>query len=873
MEKPEPLDDNTSTYSVLSAGTKVGHYQIIEKIGAGGMGEVYLAQDAKLDRRVALKFMPAQYANDQDFVNRFRREAQAAARLDHPNIVTVFEVGEHAGRPFIVMQYVEGQNLHDLAHGTPMPMHRTIDIAIQICEGLQKAHGIGVVHRDIKTTNILLDNDRRPKIVDFGLATIQGGEKLTKVGSTIGTVAYMSPEQAQGGDVDQRSDLFSFGVVLYELIAGRTPFKRDTDVATMRAITADTPEPLARYRANVPDDLQRIVDKLLQRDPALRYQTAGDVAADLKRMAISGSSVQVAPVTVKKSTLWLKIVIAAAVVIAAVAAFMKMSTSTVEPQRAQVQFTPITDDGTSYSGAISPDGKYLAIARTEGGQFSLSVRQVATKTSVRIYGPIDNGIGSVAFSPDGNYIYFLESESGNQAILKRITTLGGSPTAILRNVQSRISWSPDGSQMAFGREDRNSGEFGIILANADGSNERVLISAKGASWYTGPASWSPDGKLILCGRGKWKPKIHSELVAVQVADGKEVWQTSLNWSLGGFDPVWLPDGKAILVCARSEASTARSQIYLIQYPSGKADRVSIDLDQYFGLNVTADGLTAVVSQSQERSNIWVGAGTDWKQITTGKQEGMFGVEWGSDDHIYIASQRTDATGIWKSALDGSGAEQVVSGESIVYSPSVSPDGRSITYTSLSLGVPSIWRADSDGKNAKVLTADGEDYKPSFTPDGKWIIFMSWRSGPLLLYRVPAMGGELVKISDQSFSSPAISPDGKSLAGFYTDSTDSEVKIGILEIESGRVIKTLSRPATLETDKLVWTKDGKHLIGVETKSNISNLVSLPIDGGAPDQLTQFSSEAIRSFALSPDGKRFVLSRGPANVDLLFLKNFR
>jgi Tol biopolymer transport system component len=252
---------------------------------------------------------------------------------------------------------------------------------------------------------------------------------------------------------------------------------------------------------------------------------------------------------------------------------------------------------------------------------------------------------------------------------------------------------------------------------------------------------------------------------------------------------------------------------------------------------------------------------------------MMGVAWGADDKIYFAGQRSDASGVWRSAVDGSNSEQVVSGESIVTNPSVSPDGRSITYTSLNAGSPSIWRADSDGKNAKALTADGEDYAPSYTPDGKWIIFVSWRSGPLLVYRVPAMGGELVKITDQSFFSPAISPDGKSIAGFYTDSTDSELKIGILDIESGRVIKKLPRPATVETGRLVWTKDGKNLIGVETKSNISNLVSLPIDGGAATQLTRFSSEAIRSFDLSPDGKRFLLSRGPANVDLLLMKNFR
>lgn len=872
METSEPREDNTSTVSVLAAGTKTGHYQIIEKIGAGGMGEVYLAQDTRLDRRVALKFMPAQYVNDRDFVSRFRREAQAAARLDHPNIVTVFEVGDHAGRPFIAMQYVEGKNLYDLAHGAPLAMHKTIDMAIKICDGLQKAHGIGIVHRDIKTANILLDTDRRPKIVDFGLATIQGGEKLTKIGSTIGTVAYMSPEQAQGGEVDHRSDIFSFGVVLYELIAGRTPFKRDTDAATMRAITTDTPEPLARYRANVPDDLQRIVDKLLQRDPALRYQTAGDVAADLKRMAISGSSGQVVPVAVKKKAPWSLVALGVLVVVAATALFMKMSSTTTEPQRPQIQFTPVTEDGRSYSGAISPDGKYLAIARTEGGQFSLSVRQVATNTSVRIYGPIDDPINWVNFSPDGNYIFFVERESGNQSSLRRIATLGGSPITLLHKIDSRISWAPDGSLMAFGRVDSKSGEFSIMLANADGSGERTLISGKGAIWYNGPASWSPDGKFLLCTKGNWSPKMHIELVAVQVSDGKEVWQTALLWQLMSF-PIWLSDGKTILVCGVPDASANRVQIYRVDYPSGRVDRVSADLEDYSGLSLTADERTAVVSQSQQRSNVWVGAGTEWNQITTGKQEGMMGVAWGPDDRIYFASQRTDATGIWRIAVDGSNAEQVVSGESFVVNPSVSPDGRSITYSSLSSGAWSIWWADSDGKNAKILTSDGEDYAPVFTPDGKWIIFQSWRSGPLFLYRVPAMGGELVKISDQSFNSPSISPDGKSIAGFFTDPASSEFKIGILDIESAKVVKTLPRPATVEVRRLVWTKDGQNLICVDTRSNISNLTSLPIDGGAPTQLTQFSSDVIRDFAMSADGKRFALSRGPSNEDLLLLKNFR
>jgi len=286
-------DDNTTTYRVYPAGTKVAQYLIVEKIGAGGMGEVYLAQDNKLNRPVALKFLPIQYVSDPECKARFMREAQSAARLSHPNIVTIYEVGEFEGRPFFAMEYIEGKSLHHFAHASPLSTERIIELIGQICEGLDKAHRMGIVHRDIKAANIMLDSDDRPKILDFGLATVQGGDKLTKDGSAVGTVAYMSPEQVQGKEIDQRSDLFSLGIVLYELVAGRTPFKRDSEGSTIQSILNELPEPVARYKAGVPEGLQRIIDKLLDKDPEMRYQTASDLRADLlreKRMSDSGVS-------------------------------------------------------------------------------------------------------------------------------------------------------------------------------------------------------------------------------------------------------------------------------------------------------------------------------------------------------------------------------------------------------------------------------------------------------------------------------------------------------------------------------------------------------------------------------------------------------
>lgn len=277
-------DDKTHTHIVLTKGTMVAHYRIVEKIGAGGMGEVYLAEDTKLKRRVALKFLPAHLSGDPDFKTRFVREAEATAKLNHPNTITIYEVSEYNGRPFLAMELVEGQSLRDLAKGKELSVDKIIELAIQICDGLGAAHDNKVVHRDIKPSNIVIDAYGRPKILDFGLAAIEGGEQLTKTGSTLGTVRYMSPEQIQGEAVDQRSDLFSLGVVLYELITGRTPFERENEAATLKSIAQDNFEPLGRYKSDIPDGLQRIISKLLEKNPSHRYQHANGVISDLKRL-------------------------------------------------------------------------------------------------------------------------------------------------------------------------------------------------------------------------------------------------------------------------------------------------------------------------------------------------------------------------------------------------------------------------------------------------------------------------------------------------------------------------------------------------------------------------------------------------------------
>ncbi len=281
----QPGDDQTRSHLILSKGSIVNQYRIIDKIGAGGMGEVFLADDTKLGRRVALKFLPAHQAEDVAIRARFTREAQAAAKLDHPNIVTIHEVSEFNGRPFFAMQYVDGKTLSHYAQETALPVPKVLSLMAQLCDGLASAHSAGVTHRDIKSANIIVDKDLRPKILDFGLATFGGGDGLTKADSTLGTVAYMSPEQAQGREMDKRSDLFSLGVVMYELLAGQNPFKRNSDAATLHAIVSEQAEPLTRYKSDLSPEFQRIISKALAKNPSERYQSADDLAVDMRTLS------------------------------------------------------------------------------------------------------------------------------------------------------------------------------------------------------------------------------------------------------------------------------------------------------------------------------------------------------------------------------------------------------------------------------------------------------------------------------------------------------------------------------------------------------------------------------------------------------------
>jgi len=379
----------------------VAHYRIVEQIGAGGMGEVYLAEDTKLKRNVALKFLPSHLCQDEDCRERFKREAQAVAKLSHPNVVHIYEVSEYQGCPFFAMEHVEGQSLREFSAGKDPSIEQILELGIQICEGLNAAHEKGVTHRDIKPSNILIDSHGRAKIVDFGLASVVGTDQITKTGSTLGTIGYMSPEQIQGEGVDQRSDLFSFGVVLYELITKQSPFKRDAEAATLKAVCDDLPEPLARFKSGLPDDVQHVVTKLLEKDPSHRYQSAAGVISDLKRMTAASTSVTTpAPRSRRSSIIWATLIGLLTIIVVSVWKMYPSSEDEATPQRKMLAVLPFENLGAA-------EDEYFADGMTEEITARLAVVHnlgVIARTSAIQYKQTDKSIKQIGKELGVDYV-------------------------------------------------------------------------------------------------------------------------------------------------------------------------------------------------------------------------------------------------------------------------------------------------------------------------------------------------------------------------------------------------------------------------------------------------------------------------------------
>ncbi len=928
----------------LEAGTKLGRYEIRSKLGEGGMGEVYLAHDTQLGRPIALKLLPADIARDQQRLHRFLQEARAAAALNHPNIAHIYEIGEADGGYFIAMEYVEGATLDKRIGGRPLPISEALDIAIQIADALDEAHGKGVTHRDIKSSNIMITTRGRVKVLDFGLAKITTADNTsqqisdsqvatrvkTSPGVVMGTVNYMSPEQASGQKVDGRTDIWSLGVVLYEMTTARVPFEGTTPSHVIVAILEKEPLPLSAYVPNVPEALDWIVTETLTKDASERTQTARELMKKLQRLkqrvdadaelersvapehfattrsGVTAGSVSIhsAPTTIgvgtpgtgqvpaastnvssaeyvvnqiKSHTKAFALVTAIAFVVLIGIAFAiykvinARRTSIISLEAAK--FTRLTTTGNATGAVISPDGKWLVHVRDDGQQKSLWLQQVAVANSTtQIVPPANVGFYGLAFSPDGNYVYYVVGTSGvSTGTLYQVPVLGGTPRKLFTGIKSSLSFSPDGKQIAY--FDFYEDEDRLMIASADGSGQRQLAMRHGDEFFFedafATASWSPDGKTLATPVANARENYMS-IATVSVATGEVKFLTPRRW-LEVRQAVWF-DASTVLATVEERGGEAYS-VWQVTFPSGVATKLTNDLNSYPTISLTADAGSIAAVKSDIENNIWLMPAFDASratQITQGRN--LVGrPAFTPDGELVCPIKAPVGADLYLIDSITGNRKQLTTDAGTNYEPSVSPDGRYIVFISDRTGGPYVWRMDIDGSNAKQLTQTAEDEDANISPDGRWVTYTSCLN-KCTVWRVSIDGYQPVQLTDRFSQSPVFSPDGKQIACRYLDQPNGQYQLAILPSEGGAPIKTFPIPNGAITTRR-WTVDGRALIYGITQKGVTNLWSQPIDGSPPKQLTNFASDIIFGFDLSRDGKQVAFDRGTESSDVVLISNFK
>jgi Tol biopolymer transport system component len=544
--------------------------------------------------------------------------------------------------------------------------------------------------------------------------------------------------------------------------------------------------------------------------------------------------------------------------------------------------TRLTTSGKVTDAAISPDGRYVAHVVDDLGKRSLLVRQiqVAGSSNVETVPPSDAFFYGLTFSKDGDYVYYLKDDvnPSRKISLCRVPALGGDVVCLPDRVDTSISFSPDGKRSAFIRRSPEDGESRLVLANADGSGERVIATRKNPETlggdFGGPA-WSPDGKIIACGLGE-SALNQMTLVMLDAESGKQTQLSSHHWfRIGRLE--WTPDARGLVMMA-APGSQFIYQLWYLPYPKGEARRITNDLNDYRGLSLTANGTRLVTVQNVNVSNIWVAPAATpsaVKQITFGRETGVGDLSWTPEGKIVHLSNASGDDDLWIAGNETSSPKQLTSNARVNINPAVSPDGRSVAFTSDRASLPHIWKMSIDGSNVQELTNGGGEMEPFWSPDGHWIYYTSVVpiAGTTTIWRIPGEGGTAVQITNRFAEGSVVSPDGKLIASFFHEAEGSPAKVAILPAQGGAPLKLLPiTPLAAGTyPPFQWSPDGKSLIYVENRKGVSNIWSRPLDGSPAKQLTSFQSDLISSFAWSTDGTELAMARGTSTSDAILISN--
>ncbi|MGA8877091.1 MAG: protein kinase [Candidatus Korobacteraceae bacterium] len=859
----------------LAAGTKLGPYEILAPLGAGGMGEVYRARDTRLNRDVAIKVLPEALANDADRLGRFEQEARTIAALNHPNILGIHDIGTHRGAPFLVSEFLEGQTLREKLESGPLPVRRAIEYGLGIAQGLAAAHEKGIVHRDLKPENVFVTRDGRVKVLDFGLAKLVTPEKshetvvtlmspATLPGMVMGTVGYMSPEQVRGEPSDARSDIFSFGAVLYEMLTGKRAFKRATSAETMTAILREEPPELSDTGWQGPLALQRIVARCLEKSVERRFQSASDLAFAIE--SLSGISTTKSVPQPKSSRAWLPWVVAAALVMGT--AVWEMSRPAAPPPNPleKARFTRVTDFE-SVEAAISPDGRFVAFVSDHDGPFDVWLTQVGTGRMINLTqgnaGPLPGPLRNVGFSGDGSEIWIGGGDVGMRLRLMPLT--GGAPRNFLGEKAANPAWSPDGERIVYHNFTNGDPMF---VADRTGANALKIFGDQPALHNHFP-TWSPDGRWIYFVHGTPATK-EMDLWRIE-PDGRNPERLTQRNTYIKYPT---PSGNNTVFYVAPDGDGSGPWLWAFDLKRKESRRVSIGLEQYTSVQASADGRKLVATISNPVAGLWtvpildrVADEHDVKPFTVPTVRAL-APRFGGSSLFYLSSLGT-GDGLWR-LRDGQATEVWKGADgALLETPAVSPDG----------GRVAIVLRRSGKKQLHVLSSDGAELQPigegivaqgssCWSPDGKWIVTGGNDSTGPGLFKIPLEGGAPVRLVAGQALNPVWSPDGNLIV--YAGTNVSTFAPLLAVRPDGTRVEMPHISLRRLGEHVRFSPDGKSLIYMQGLLASQDFWLLDLATMKSRPLTKLQNRAaMRTFDVTSDGKQIVFDRLRENSQVVMI----